>query len=300
MRSDSVSVVIPCYNGESFIEETLRSVLGQTHKPTEIWVIDDGSTDASAEVAASVDDRVQVVRQENAGEAVARNHGIRLSTGDWIAFCDADDLWEPGKLERQLQGLAKDDALASCTGFFNFGDISDVHAPDGLQGYFSIEDVIRGIPSNMSTFLIRSECCPRFREGVSYGEDTLFFLDVVLRGALLYVSEPLVGYRRHAAGQSRFKATQLYRYLAKREWITRHAPSLGEDRAASCHFLNDNVFTCILDAAYYSRRMDHYVSLSRACRKETLPRSVESAASRVVLPGFVFRLYDRVMGMIGR
>jgi len=100
--SQAVSCVIPVFNGEDWIEESLDSVFEQTRPPDEVIVVDDGSTDRTAEILKRYDDRIKVVRQENAGPGAARNRGVALATGVLIAFQDADDLWLPDKLERQL------------------------------------------------------------------------------------------------------------------------------------------------------------------------------------------------------
>jgi glycosyltransferase involved in cell wall biosynthesis len=103
-----VSVVIPAYNGAATINETLRSVRSQTHTNLEIIVVDDGSTDATGVIAArhsALDPRLRIVRQANAGVAAARNHGWRTAASGLIAFVDADDLWSPDKIERQLTAL---------------------------------------------------------------------------------------------------------------------------------------------------------------------------------------------------
>ena len=90
---ETVSVVIPCYNAAPWLRETIESVLAQTHPVLEVIVVDDGSTDQSAEIAESFGPCVRVVRQSNQGESIARNNGIDLARGDWIAFIDADDIW---------------------------------------------------------------------------------------------------------------------------------------------------------------------------------------------------------------
>ena len=103
-----VSVVIPAYNASATIDETLRSVRSQTHHALEIIVVDDGSTDDTDAIVkrhASIDDRIRVVTQDNAGLAAARNAGWRDAGSDLIAFLDADDLWAPTKIERQLEAL---------------------------------------------------------------------------------------------------------------------------------------------------------------------------------------------------
>lgn len=94
------SVVIPTYNRSLLVLDTLRSCFDQTYPEIEIVIIDDGSTDDTLEVLAAIDDpRLVVVHQENAGPAAARNHGMRVATGDYIAFLDSDDCWYPEFLE---------------------------------------------------------------------------------------------------------------------------------------------------------------------------------------------------------
>ncbi len=99
----TVSVVIPAYNSAAYLEDSIESVLGQSYPHFELIVVDDGSTDNTAEVMGSYAGRCTYVRQENAGSAEARNHGIRLAKGELIAFLDADDIWVPHKLERQIE-----------------------------------------------------------------------------------------------------------------------------------------------------------------------------------------------------
>jgi len=94
-----ISVVIPAYNRADLIGETLDAILGQTLAPFEVIVVDDGSRDATWEVLQSYAPRVRSIRIENSGDLVARNAGLRLATGDLVAFCDSDDLWRPNFLE---------------------------------------------------------------------------------------------------------------------------------------------------------------------------------------------------------
>ena len=104
-RSVTVSVVIPLYNAAEVIGETIQSALAQTWTDREILVIDDGSTDGSAEVVKTFGDQVRYYAFENGGVAKARNRGIALARGRYIALLDHDDLWAPTKLERQVEVL---------------------------------------------------------------------------------------------------------------------------------------------------------------------------------------------------
>ena len=100
-----VSVVMPAWNAEATIVEALRSVAAQTYRDLEIIIVDDGSTDATAALAkefCASDPRARTVRRSNGGPAAARNLGIAEARGEWIALIDADDVWHPTKIEKQL------------------------------------------------------------------------------------------------------------------------------------------------------------------------------------------------------
>lgn len=101
-----VSVVIPTYNCERWIAQTLDSVLAQTHRPLEVIVVDDGSSDRTPEIVAGYGPPVQLLRQRNQGVCVARNSGFERSRGDFVCFLDHDDHWFPWKLQRQLEAFA--------------------------------------------------------------------------------------------------------------------------------------------------------------------------------------------------
>lgn len=109
-----ISVVIPAYNAGGFIKRTIDSVLAQTYRDYEVIVVDDGSTDNTAEAVRSYAGKVRYIYQENAGDGPARNTGIRAAKGDWIAFLDHDDEWLPQKLELQMKLLDRNPALRWC------------------------------------------------------------------------------------------------------------------------------------------------------------------------------------------
>jgi glycosyltransferase involved in cell wall biosynthesis len=102
MSAPTVSVIIPAYRAAGTIARALDSVLAQTAPPAEVFVVDDGSPDDLAAVVAAYGERVTLVRKPNGGAASARNLGLDLARGEFVAFLDADDYWEPHKLERQL------------------------------------------------------------------------------------------------------------------------------------------------------------------------------------------------------
>src|SRR5438309_4900890 len=97
-----VSVVVPNYNYGRYVREAVDSVLGQTYPAVEVIVVDDGSSDDSLSVLQSYGSKIKLVVQPNGGVHKARNRGIEESKGEFVAFLDADDVWEPTKLERQV------------------------------------------------------------------------------------------------------------------------------------------------------------------------------------------------------
>jgi glycosyltransferase involved in cell wall biosynthesis len=120
----SVSAVIPAYNAELFISETIQSILAQTCEISEIIVVDDGSSDRTAEVAAGFP-RTRVVRRSNGGQAAARNTGVDAASGEWIAFIDHDDVWLPQKTEIQLGYITPDAGVVHSNRFdlIHFGNL---------------------------------------------------------------------------------------------------------------------------------------------------------------------------------
>lgn len=123
-----VSIITPCYNAERYIAETIESVLGQTYPHWEMIVVDDGSSDSSADIAeryAAADARIRVSRQANAGTACARNAAMREAQGRYIALLDADDVWEPLFLERQLAFMEEHRAICVCSAYRRINERSE-------------------------------------------------------------------------------------------------------------------------------------------------------------------------------
>ena len=129
-----VSVVIPVYNRAHCVADAITSALSQTRPPAETIVVDDGSTDGTADlIEREFGERVRLIRQANRGVSAARNAGIDAATQPWIAFLDSDDLWESDKLERQVAALAHTGADAcGCDGV--------IEMADGAVGVFALRE----------------------------------------------------------------------------------------------------------------------------------------------------------------
>ncbi len=116
-----ITCIVAVYNGQPYLAEALDSILAQTYRPLELVVVNDGSTDETARVIEGYGDTVRAVWQPNGGPAAARNHGLSLAGGEFIAFLDADDRWHPEKLSRQMACFdARTDLEMSVTLVQNF------------------------------------------------------------------------------------------------------------------------------------------------------------------------------------
>jgi len=132
-----VSVVIPLYNGARYIAAALDSVYAQGQDDMEVIVVDDGSTDAGADVVLAYPQPVSLVAQANSGSGAARNHGAAMARGEFLAFLDADDLWAEGKLAAQLALFAQQPRLDVVWGLvreFNHGQVPQEVAAAPLAG----------------------------------------------------------------------------------------------------------------------------------------------------------------------
>lgn len=112
-----VSVIVPVYNGEAFLSEAIRSIQKQNYEELEIIIVDDGSTDDTAQIVANLGSNTRYVYQSNSGAAVARNTGLKMAQGSIIGFLDADDLWTENKLDIQLQHLVENPSVEIVLGY---------------------------------------------------------------------------------------------------------------------------------------------------------------------------------------
>lgn len=216
--SPLVSVIIPAYNAEAFIERTLTSVLSQTYQNLEVLVIDDGSTDCTPELIQKIaqrDRRVRLLWQSNAGVAAARNLGIQHAKGEFIAPIDADDIWYPHNLERQVQCFLKSKASVGLVYSWS-ADIDEFDQLTGgvrisrIQGRTFKTLICHNFIGNASATLIRRTCfdtvggyTTKLRVQNAEGcEDWELYLRIAERYEFRVVPEFLVGYRKASSSMS--------------------------------------------------------------------------------------------------
>lgn len=203
----TVSVVIPTYDYGRYISDAIRSVLDQTHSPVEIIVVDDGSSDGTADVVKKFGDAVKYIFQENAGVCAARNRGVRESAGDLIAFLDADDVWEKTNLEKQLARFGDDEdiGLVHC-GMREFDDATgetiQLYLDGGEEGVANNlllweGPVIIGPGGAVTVTRTAFDAVGGFDTRMKVGEDWDFCYRVARRFKVGFVPEPLLNYRSH-------------------------------------------------------------------------------------------------------
>ena len=198
-----ISVVIPVYNGEKTIAETIESVLNQSFSDFELIVINDGSQDSTLDILASIQDpRIKIFSYPNAGLSASRNRGISQASGEFIAFLDADDLWTPDKLEAQLTALQENPNAAVAYSWTDFIDETGQFLADGshrtANGDVYADLLLFNVLQNGSNPLIRMQALiniGNFDESLLASEDWDMYLRLAARYHFICVSFPQILYR---------------------------------------------------------------------------------------------------------
>jgi glycosyltransferase involved in cell wall biosynthesis len=208
-----LSVIIPVFNGERFLREAVESVreavhvLDQKYSDTEIIIVDDGSTDGTANVARSLPETVHYLYQTNQGPAAARNRGIEHAQGSLIAFADADDLWPTDKLDLQLPYLISDPKIDIV-----LGRIQQVRLAETVSDQTRAEEFAEPAFSvNLGGAVVRKSVFERvglFDETMRYSEDVDWFMRAREAGAAIVTIDAVtLFYRQHEQNMTRGKST---------------------------------------------------------------------------------------------
>ncbi|HEX3408915.1 MAG TPA: glycosyltransferase [Candidatus Binataceae bacterium] len=201
-----VSAIIPAYNGAATVAEAIDSALAQTCTALEVIVVNDGSTDGTAEVLRRYSDRIRVIDQLNGGIAKARNTGAAAACGEYLAFLDCDDVWMPAMVERAVAALDADPgcvlSYCNCAVMDSEGqDLRSALVGEGVDHAPTLAEMLSRLwPIMPSAVVLRrttyEECGGFAEEFRSYGfEDVIFWLRVRERGHFYYVPEKLVRWR---------------------------------------------------------------------------------------------------------
>ncbi len=208
MADPWVSVIIPNYNYSQYLREAIDGVLAQTYPEIEIIVVDDGSTDGSREVLDSYGDRIVAIYQKNGGVSAARNNGVSQSRGEFVAFLDADDVWLPAKIERQMAVFTDDSEI----GLVHVGVVeidgagnSLFERTDGMAGRVSEAllrfegPVILGGGSGLMLPRRVFDAAGGFDTRLSTSADWDMFYRISIRYSIGFVPEILLKYRVHSS-----------------------------------------------------------------------------------------------------
>jgi glycosyltransferase involved in cell wall biosynthesis len=223
--SPTVSVVVATYNRSGMVGTAIRSVLAQTHRDTEVIVVDDCSPDDTAATVAAIDDpRVRYVRHDrNRGLPAGRNTGIRAATGEFVAFLDDDDAWLPTKLERQLALQAP---AVLCAALVDGTVVKSYDKPT-----VTLARLRRGNTFDPSSLMVRRELIASlgFDENLRLGEDWDAFIRIAEHAPIAYLPEPLLVYNNGAharmTNESRFGDVDLAERLRV---VEKHRSFFGE------------------------------------------------------------------------
>jgi len=198
-----ISVIIPVYNGEKTIHETINSVLNQTISDFELLIINDGSQDSTLKIVSTIQDsRLKVFSYFKAGVSASRNRGLAQATGEFISFIDADDLWTPDKLETQLKVLQENPKAAVAYSWTDWIDESSQIIGKGSyitqEGEVFAKLLLNDFVANGSNCLIRRQALIEvgsFDESLAHGEDWELWLRLAARYEFVAVSSPQILYR---------------------------------------------------------------------------------------------------------
>lgn len=226
-----VSAIIPAYNGVSrYLDQAIGSVLAQTCRDLELIVVDDASTDETARLVLQFSSARYFKRPENGGQAAARNDGARLACGDYLAFLDQDDLWDPSFVEATLALLQArpEAALVHCDGYQVNEDGAPLHYDAAMKQGRTITQLLRGghdVATSGSLF--RKACFDAvggYDDSLAVWEDIDLAIRLYQRFPLLHLPKPLYRHRLYARNVSRDIPSERA-LTGRRRFLEKHAPA---------------------------------------------------------------------------
>ncbi len=312
----SVSVVMPCYNGADYIREALDSAMAQTHRPVQIIVVDDGSKDDSAAIVRQYQQRypdrgIELIQQPNAGEPAARNTGIRASKGDWVAQLDTDDWWEPTKLALQLaaaQAAGPDCVLVhtAVVGHLPDGRLNKpAVVPDSTRVGWCTAALLDAKSIGHPSIMVRRDALEKI-QGYDASFKQACDIDLYLRlsvvGTFAYVREYLLHYRYHAKQMSASPVHQIrFHHRAFRKFFDEHPEAgakIGRDVLEKK--LAEHV-AVKLQSLWWRRNLPAFRELLAYAEEQKLDNAdIQAWRNKARWPNWVIRLKDRVDRLRGR
>lgn len=272
-----ISIVVPVYQVEKFVRDSIQSILNQTYISFEIICINDGSRDSSLNILqqlAQEDSRVKVFSQENQGVSAARNTALDMVSGEYVAFLDPDDIMHPQFLEIMLSEIKANDADVVCCGFKKISENEKVINPPVYESVRS-----KKFKNHLLSFALRKKPRPnnslwnkiykssviksiRFEKDIKVAEDMLFILRTLINAEkVFYIKTPLIYYRIRENSITHFKLTEAYidsHILAAKtglQLITSNSVS-DKDRKKLMIFLQKIIFKSCVVLPYQKLSID--------------------------------------------
>ena len=275
MNNPLVSVIIPAYNADKFISQAFDSVFAQSYRPIEIIVVDDGSTDSTAEIIKDYQviknskfynsDEINLIYifQENAGQSKARNAGIRAAKGKYIAFLDADDLWTPIKLERQMNYLESNSEISLVFGDMMIFDKEGILVDSAFKKYGypecdkngrvlnAFENLLDRNFISVGTVFLKKNCLEGsgyFDESIRYAEDYDLWLRITLKFEIGCIPEIFRFKRMHDSNLSNNKVNFYYSRIYILNKLNAHYSNILKSKSIA---LNKYVSETIKELSYF-------------------------------------------------
>lgn len=257
MNNTSISVIIPTFNRAQLVGKAIASAINQTYKHTEIIVVDDGSSDGTQDVVASFGDSVKYVFKPNEGVASARNLGIKISTGDLVAFLDSDDEWLPEKLEKQLAYLNNhpDYGMVLCDYYFKDSNHKITGKSDRRKNIRQDGDILADVLLATSlvppTVLVKRKVLEDvgcFDENLKTAEDLDLHLRIAEKYKIGLLCEPLVSCMRGNNGLSELSCTYDDHVKVIERFVWLHDERFSERQTRNGRF---NAYLVAADGKFY-------------------------------------------------
>lgn len=291
---DLVSIIIPNYNREVLVAETVQNMLDQDYPEKEIIVIDDGSTDGSVARLNKFGDAIKVVSQKNQGPGAARNNGLKLAKGKYIQFMDNDDLASKNKISSQMECLHRNKADAVYSPWGKFQIQESTITLDGLvlqsqeiPSSAMIPALLEGWSTVLQTYLFKREFLDKigpFKTDVSYLEDIDYLVRIVLNNAVMaFEDAPIVIYRNNSTDKlSATGADSIKKSKAEAEFfnsliahLQRHVPPKFKHLRNRLVFKTADTFYTIKEHPDLLDSLDHMMSLKQSFPKPWRVRAIK-------------------------
>ena len=217
LERDKVSVIMPAYNCEKFIDETIESLLNQTYSNWELIAVDDCSTDKTGEILkkyAEKDNRIKYVKNDdNLGAALTRNNAVSLAKGQYLAFLDSDDIWKKEKLEKQLTFMKENNSTFSCTAYGkideNGNDLKRIVPAERVSNYWG---VLKTCPGNSTIIYDAIALGKHIIPDIRKRNDYVMWLSVIKKAKTIMGMADELGFHRVRTDSISSKKTALVKY----------------------------------------------------------------------------------------